>query len=153
MSLRKTQLSNWLVVITPMEMFLLMEDRYGMMRNDNLVSFQLLTLFSDYSWGYNDARVICRMLGLDTIVAKPTYSSQYGDVGTDYILSYAECSGTEAHISQCKQGPGSICNTNGGRGAGVMCIPPGPTSDIPLELVGGSDNTEGNVKIYGQPIA
>ena len=90
------------------------------------------------------------MLGLDTLAAIPTFSSLYGDVGGDYILSYAGCSGSEEHIGQRPPGPGSSCGN--GRGAGVMCIPPGPTSDIPVELVDGSDNTEGTVKIYGQPI-
>ena len=92
------------------------------------------------------------MLGLDTLVAKATRSSTFGDVGNDYILSYASCFGSEEHIGQCPQGPGSACSGLNGRAAGVMCIPPGPTSDIPVELVGGSDNKEGNVKIYGQPI-
>ena len=90
------------------------------------------------------------MLGLETLVAKATLINTYGDVGNDYILSYANCYGSEEHIGQCVQGPGSVCGN--GRGAGVMCIPPGPTSNIPVELVGGSDNTEGAVKIYGQPI-
>ena len=99
-----------------------------------------------------DARVICRMLGLDTFVAMATYNSKYGDVGNDYILSYAGCFGSEEHIGQCPQGPGSACSGLNGRAAGVMCIPPGPTSDIPVELVGGSNNKEGNVKIFGQPI-
>ena len=99
----------------------------------------------------DNARVICRMLGLDTFVAMPTYSSTYGDVGNDYIISYVSCFGSEEHIGQCAQAPGSACSSSG-RAAGVMCIPPGPTSDIPVQLVGGSDNKEGNVKIYGQPI-
>ena len=94
--------------------------------------------------------VICRMLGLDTLVAKATYQNLYGNFGRDYILAYAGCYGAERHIGQCSQGPGSTCGN--GRGAGVMCIPPGPTSNIPVELVGGSDDSEGAVKIFGQPI-
>ena len=110
------------------------------------------SLNSDHMWSGNDARVICRMLGLDTLVALATWHSKYGDVGNDYVLSSARCSGREEHIDQCPQGPGSDCSGWDGRAAGVMCIPPGPTSDIPVELVGGSNNKEGNVKIYGQPI-
>ena len=90
------------------------------------------------------------MLGLDTLLAKATLINSFGNFGTDYILSYVGCRGSEEHIGQCSQGPGDSCGN--GRGAGVMCIPPGPTSDIPVELVDGSDNTEGTVKIYGQPI-
>ena len=92
------------------------------------------------------------MLGLNTFAAMPTLNSRYGDVGNDYILSSARCYGYEEHIGQCVQGPGSICGNRNGRAAGVMCIPPGPTSGIPVKLVGGSDDMEGNVKIYGQPI-
>ena len=135
--------------MTLLVMFLLMENQYGMMRNANSVRLQLLT-FSDYAWHASDAEVICRMLGLQTLVAKPTYNSAFGDVGADYILSSAGCSGSEEHIGLCPQGPGSQCRR--GNTAGVMCIPPGPTSDIPVQLVGGSDHKEGNVKIYGQPI-
>ena len=90
------------------------------------------------------------MLGLDTLLAKATSINTFGNFGTDYILSYVGCRGSEEHIGQCSQGPGSSCGN--GRGAGVMCIPPGSTSDVPVELVDGSDNTEGTVKIYGQPI-
>ena len=110
------------------------------------------SLNSDYGWSDRDARVICRMLGLDTLVALATLYSEYGDMGNDYVLSSARCSGTEEHIDQCPQGPGSVCSGWDGRAAGVMCIPPGPTSDIPVQLVGGSNDKEGNVKIYGQPI-
>ena len=90
------------------------------------------------------------MLGLDTLAAKATHNSQYGDVGNNYILSYAGCSGTEEHIGQCPQHSSPSCVS--GRAAGVMCIPPGPTNDIPVELVDGSNSKEGHVKIYGQPI-
>lgn len=90
------------------------------------------------------------MLGLDTLVGIATYNSKYGDIGDDYLLSYAECRGTEEHIGLCPQN--SIPSCYSGNAAGVMCIPPGPTNDIPIELVGGSNNTEGNVKIFGQPI-
>ena len=111
------------------------------------------TFCSDYSWSVHDARVICRMLGVDTFVAMPTYYSKYGDVGDDYIIGSVGCFGSEEHIGQCTQGPGSICGYSwSNRAAGVMCIPPGPTSDIPVVLDGGSDDMMGNVKIYGQPI-
>ena len=89
------------------------------------------------------------MLGLDTLIAMATHNSKFGDYGNNFALGFAGCTGSEEHIGQCTQGPGCAGSY---RGAGVMCIPPGPTSDIPVELVGGSDNKEGNVKIYGQPI-
>ena len=91
------------------------------------------------------------MLGLDTLVGIATYNSEYGDIGDDYVLSYASCRGTEEHIGLCPQSSNSN-NCRSRNAAGVMCIPPGPTNDIPIELVGGSNNTEGNVKIFGQPI-
>ena len=112
--------------------------------------FVTLHHYSDTWWGDDDARVICRMLGLDTLVGIATLNSKYGDVGDDYILSYAECRGTEDDIGQCKQTTNPSCYS--GNAAGVMCIPPGPTNDIPIELVDGSNNTEGHVKIFGQPI-
>ena len=90
------------------------------------------------------------MLGLNTYVGIATYNSKYGDVGEDYILSYADCKGREEHIRLCPQNSNPSCWRSSA--AGVMCIPPGPTNDIPIELVGGSNNTEGHVKIFGQPI-
>ena len=148
MNLRQTQSLNWWVVIPLLEMFFLMGDQYGRGRHD--LDLSLNCFNSDFGWGDYDAKVICRMLGLDTLVAKATLRSKFGDVGRDYIIAYVACRGSEEHIGQCYQGPGTMCGN--GRGAGVMCIPPGPTSNIPVELVGGSDNTEGAVKIYGQPI-
>ena len=90
------------------------------------------------------------MLGLDTLVGISTHNSKYGDVGDDYILSFANCKGTEENIGLCPQQTNSSCS--GGNAAGVMCIPPGPTNDIPIELVSGPNAKEGRVKIYGQPI-
>ena len=90
------------------------------------------------------------MLGLDTLVGIATSNSYFGDVGDDYVSSYVNCIGTEEHIGQCPQDSNPSCTTR--NAAGVRCIPPGPTNDIPVELVGGSNNKEGNVKIFGQPI-
>ena len=116
-----------------------------------------LNCCSDYGWDDNDGSVICRMLGLDTLVGIATHNSKYGDVGDDFSLGYVSCTGTEEHIGQCSQAT-NLTNfmTNyfcrSGNAAGVMCIPPGPTNDIPVELVDGSTNKEGYVKIFGQPI-
>ena len=90
------------------------------------------------------------MLGLDTLVGIATFNSKYGDVGDDYIFSYVSCKGTEEHIGLCTQDTNPSCS--GRNAAGVMCIPPGPTNDIPIELVSGQNAKEGRVKIYGQPI-
>ena len=106
--------------------------------------------FSTTWWDDRDGRVICRMLGLDTLVGIATYNTYFGDFGDDFVLSWANCIGTEDDIGQCPQESNPNCVT--GRLAGVRCIPPGPTNDIPVELVGGSNNKEGNVKIFGQPI-
>ena len=84
------------------------------------------------------------MLGYDPINSFATNRSTFGSVSPDFIMDDVQCTGHEANIFQCSRRlEGHNCGPS--EGAGVRCVPN-------IELVGGSNEKEGNVLLYGSPI-
>ena len=46
----------------------------------------MLSLYSDDSWGAEDAMVVCRMLGLDPAAAVAVTNSWHGAAGGDFVM-------------------------------------------------------------------
>ena len=73
-----------------------------------------------------------------------TGNEEFGSVSPDFIMDDVQCTGHEANIFQCSRRlEGHNCGPS--EGAGVRCVPN-------IELVGGSNEKEGNVLLYGSPI-
>ena len=79
----------------------------------------------DYNWDYNDAKVVCKMLGYEN-GGYPVSGSHYGNGTGEILLDKVECTGEEASLLGCKHrgikgydDVGTYCHH--GRDAGVMC--------------------------------
>ena len=83
------------------------------------------------------------MLGYDPINSFATNRSTFGSVSPDFIMDDVQCNGNEDTIFRCSRRlEGHNCGPT--EGAGVRCIT--------IELVGGSNEGEGNVLLNGSPI-
>ena len=72
------------------------------------------------SWGFADAQVACRQLGLPTAGANPFTVSTVPDVNRVSWLNYVECAGTESSLFYCNVRPYET-NCYGSEYAGVTC--------------------------------
>jgi len=104
----------------------------------------------DYSWDDRDARVVCSMLGYGTAGSYASRDSKYGKISNKAYWNHFFCEGTEKYLGMCQHRNYSRSCPNDV--AGVICGLVGRTSEVPLQLVGGSNKKEGNVLLYGQPI-
>jgi len=94
----------------------------------------------DDLWDDKDAAVVCRMLGYNS--GQATTYSTFGQVDTSFIMDDVQCSGYETNITDCPHNSQHNCASY--EGAGVRCHQ--------IKLTGGSEWSEGNVLINGQPI-
>jgi len=94
----------------------------------------------DDMWDDKDAAVVCRMLGYNS--GQATTYSTFGQVETSFIMDDVQCSGYETNITDCPHNSQHNCASY--EGAGVRCHQ--------IKLTGGSEWSEGNVLINGQPI-
>ncbi|XP_025102819.1 uncharacterized protein LOC112569288 isoform X1 [Pomacea canaliculata] len=75
----------------------------------------------DNYFGKNDARVACRMLGLDSPEALFVGSVMYGAGSGNILLSDLACTGTETSLAQCSHSGYNNHNCNHGKDVGVVC--------------------------------
>lgn len=74
----------------------------------------------DDSWGINDAKVVCRMLGFSGAISSPG-SARFGE-GTGRIwLDEVNCRGTEASLWDCSKSPWGNENCGHNEDASVVC--------------------------------
>ena len=76
--------------------------------------------FSDDNWDRKDAKVVCRMLGLNTSFAIPTTNSQHGNWRDNFIMDEVKCVGTEETLEDCPHLTTDDCGAS--EGAGVVCL-------------------------------
>ncbi|XP_013395029.1 scavenger receptor cysteine-rich domain superfamily protein-like, partial [Lingula anatina] len=102
----------------------------------------------DYNWGFNDAKVVCRQLGLAGI---HTSFRGWSPRGTGkYWVFNVNCGGSESNITQCTHGGVGVVNSgNCGQSnyddAGVLCHGDG---DGALRLINTSNAYEGRLEIF-----
>ena len=75
----------------------------------------------DDGWNDNDARVICRQLGLSSGVAYQGYEHSWGSGSGSIWLDEVACSGTEATIWDCNHGGIGVHDCGHSEDAGVRC--------------------------------
>jgi deleted-in-malignant-brain-tumors protein 1 len=102
------------------------------------------TICDDY-WGYNDAQVVCRMLGFAGAV-RAFSNAAFGVGRGPIILDDVRCVGSEEYISECNHRPWGNHNCGHHEDAGVACTNNIQTN-YPLRLVGGSNSSEGRLEI------
>ena len=74
----------------------------------------------DYDWGYTDAQVACRQLGLPTTGATTHVVYALPDASRISWLGYGRCDGTESSLFNCS-GHITEINCYSSRYAGVSC--------------------------------
>ena len=79
----------------------------------------IILYFSDDNWDRNDAKVVCRMLGLNTSYARATKNSQHGNWRDNFIMDEVKCVGTEETLEDCPHLTTEDCGAS--EGAGVIC--------------------------------
>ena len=76
------------------------------------------TVCNDVYWGFNDAMVVCRMLGYSSVLAAHV---MYGQGSGNVWLSNLACTGNESSISECLHIGWGETNCDHTKDAGVTC--------------------------------
>lgn len=75
----------------------------------------------DDSWSTADARVVCAQLGYPSGGAQPYSFAAFGEGSGPIWLSDIRCSGVEASLQNCYQGPLGTAYCSHQEDAGVAC--------------------------------
>lgn len=75
----------------------------------------------DDDWDFEDAEVVCRMLGY-TGAIEPTYAAFFGEGYGLIWLDDVECVGTEESINDCPKSRVGTSNCLHSQDAGVKCM-------------------------------
>ncbi|XP_023933510.1 deleted in malignant brain tumors 1 protein, partial [Lingula anatina] len=99
----------------------------------------------DDGWDYNDARVICRMLGYNPQGSVSFSYARFGQGTGSILMDDVDCSGNEASIQYCRHSGWRTHSCDHSEDAGVRCV-----STVPVEvrLVGGTRASEGRVEVF-----
>ncbi|XP_041476225.1 deleted in malignant brain tumors 1 protein-like [Lytechinus variegatus] len=102
----------------------------------------------DNNWDLRDARVVCRMLGLDGALEAPG-SARFGQGSGRVLLTFVNCEGTEDNLADCAH-PGTgrySYSCSQAEDAGAICYSGEHPNPFKVRLVGGSNDAEGRVEV------
>ncbi|XP_033757248.1 deleted in malignant brain tumors 1 protein-like [Pecten maximus] len=95
----------------------------------------------DDMFGFQEAVVICRMLGYKLVVAKAYSSAHFGEGGGTILMDSLQCSGSETDIANCHFDGWGKNDCSHSEDAGVSC------SELHMRLAGGSGPYEGRLEV------
>uniref|UniRef100_A0A1X7U1B7 Deleted in malignant brain tumors 1 protein n=1 Tax=Amphimedon queenslandica TaxID=400682 RepID=A0A1X7U1B7_AMPQE len=98
----------------------------------------------DDSWGFPDAQVACRQLGLPSSGAVAYGSAYFGQGSGAIALDDMQCTGNESSLFNCTYNPNHNCVHF--EDAGVLCQSASCNSTA-VRLVNGLNDTEGRVEV------
>ena len=78
------------------------------------------TVCDDF-WSTNDARVVCRQLGLPERNAEAILTAEFGRGSGKILLDDVGCSGSESNLGECSHSGWGTHNCGHGEDAGVRC--------------------------------
>ncbi|XP_071486552.1 scavenger receptor cysteine-rich domain-containing protein DMBT1-like [Diadema antillarum] len=99
----------------------------------------------DDLWDINDARVVCRQLGLGVAVEARS-RAHFGEGSGPILMDDVRCSGSESSLRDCQHR--RLHNCHHREDAGVVCSRPGGGSNPGVRLVGGASRLEGRVEMF-----
>ena len=102
----------------------------------------------DNSWHTQDANVVCRQLGFES-VQRLSYRAGFGEGTGPIWIDRIRCSGNEASILECAHNGWGIHNCRHREDAGVCCnrIEPVKPASLPLRLNCPTYNEDGSCKV------
>ena len=74
----------------------------------------------DDGWDINDAQVVCRQLGFGPAVTARD-NAYYGEGGSQILLQYLNCTGSELTLDDCSHNGWGIENCSHSEDAGIQC--------------------------------
>nr|ACT53266.1 scavenger receptor cysteine-rich protein [Azumapecten farreri] len=102
------------------------------------------TVCDDY-FGKEEAKTVCRMLGLPTAEAQSVSGGYFGDGIGRIWLDNLHCTGLENSLDSCRHNPFGANNCDHSEDVGVRC---GGTMESPVRLVGGVGPFEGRLEVF-----
>eukprot|EP00057_Strongylocentrotus_purpuratus_P011985 XP_011666459.1 PREDICTED: deleted in malignant brain tumors 1 protein-like [Strongylocentrotus purpuratus] len=97
-------------------------------------------------WDLRDARVVCRMLGLDGALDAPR-SANFGQGSGRILLQYVNCDGTEDNLADCAHAGVERYLCSHTSDAGAMCYFGTHPTPFQVRLVNGLKDAEGRVEV------
>ena len=75
----------------------------------------------DDSWGFDDARVVCRELGFPDAEDSTCCGWYFGVASEPTLIDYVDCIGNETSLFHCRRVATSGASCSGRQRAGVIC--------------------------------
>ena len=95
----------------------------------------------DRDWDIDDAKVVCRQLGMSYENALVKTGAYFGEGTGPIWLDNVSCTGSEQNVTVCEHSEWGVADCDHSRDAGVVC-------ESPIRLVNGSGNHEGRVEVW-----
>ena len=95
----------------------------------------------DRDWDIDDAKVVCRQLGMSYENALIKTGTYFGEGTGPIWLDNVNCTGSEQNVTVCEHSEWGVADCDHSQDAGVVC-------ESPIRLVNGSGSHEGRVEVW-----